>query len=304
MKWPIDPRHLGEMQKHSSERQKYAGPVPEEAGRMLPLIREAIKNRPSPQQLAAMREQARWAAEAVRAIDPATVRALREASSSAAVLDNARVLQGILGPDGLAAANLLTGRRVGRRLRAPSREEAERREDRVKEISPEDLRRAEDLAASPEVRELLEGVDPEGLVEEAETVLEEEGLPGIDTEEAGEIELHGISFEPSNLLVTAAILCVALQGASEVAPEQAAALRRALDDLADLLALLIAAREFGSAGDVSETSGRPGRASDSPAVRLIDELLAEDPGYDEDTWPEIAAALDRDRPSDRKLFAG
>lgn len=304
MKWPIDPRHLSEMQKHISERQKYADPVPEEAGRMLPLIREAIKNRPSPQQLAAMREQARWAAEAVRAIDPATVRALREASSSAAVLDNARVLQGILGPDGLAAANLLTGRRVGRRLRAPSREEAKRREDRVKEISPEDLRRAEDLAASPEVRELLEGVDPEGLVEEAETVLEEEGLPGIDTEEAGEIELHGISFEPSNLLVTAAILCVALQGASEVAPEQAAALRRALDDLADLLALLIAAREFGSAGDVSETSGRTGRASDSPAVRLIDELLAEDPGYDEDTWPEIAAALDRDRPSDRKLFAG
>lgn len=38
------------------------------------------------------------------------------------------------------------------------------------------------------------------------------------------------------------------------------------------------------------------------AMRLIDELLAEDPTYDQDTWPEIAEALDRDRLSDRKLF--
>ncbi len=38
------------------------------------------------------------------------------------------------------------------------------------------------------------------------------------------------------------------------------------------------------------------------AIRLIDELLAEDPGYDEETWPEIAEALDRDRLADRKLF--
>ena len=38
------------------------------------------------------------------------------------------------------------------------------------------------------------------------------------------------------------------------------------------------------------------------ALRLIDELLAEDPSYDEETWPEIAEALDRDRLSDRKLF--
>ncbi len=37
-------------------------------------------------------------------------------------------------------------------------------------------------------------------------------------------------------------------------------------------------------------------------MRLIDELLSEDPSYDEETWPEIAEALDRDRPSRRKLF--
>jgi hypothetical protein len=303
MTFPIDPRQLSEMQRYISERQKYSNLVPKDAGRMLPLIQEAMKNRPSPQQLAAMREQARWASEAARSIDPATLRALRETASSAAVLNNARVLQGILGPDGLAAANLLTNRQVGRRLRAPSREEAERIENRVKELSPEDLRRAEELAASPEVRKLLEEVDPEGLVEEAEVALEEEGLPDIDAEETGEVELYGVSFEPSNLLVTAMILYAALQGASEVAPQQAEALREALDVLADLLAVLIAAREFGGAGDVVETPGRADRQLDSPAVRLIDELLAEDPGYDEETWPGIAAALDRDRPSDRKLFA-
>ncbi len=303
MRFPIDPNNLSEMQEYISERQKYSNLVPKDAERMLPLIQEAMKNRPSPQQLAAMREQARWASEAARAINPATLRALRETASSAAVLDNAGVLQSILGPDGLAAANLLTNRQVGRRLRAPSREEAERREERVKEISPEDLQRAEELASSQEVRELLEEVDPEGLVEEAEAILEGEGLLDIDAQEAGEVELYGVHVEPSNLLVVAVILYAALQGTSEVAPEQAAALRDALDVLADLLAVLIAAREFGGAGSVSEAQGRAGRASDSPAVRLIDELLAEDPRYDEETWPGIAAALDRNRSSDRKLFA-
>lgn len=38
------------------------------------------------------------------------------------------------------------------------------------------------------------------------------------------------------------------------------------------------------------------------AVRLIDELLSEDSSYDEETWPEIAEALDKDRLSHRKLF--
>jgi hypothetical protein len=303
MRFPIDPGQFSEMQRHIRERQKYGGLVPEDAARMFPLIQEALKNRPSSQQLAAMREQARWASEAARAIDPATVRALREVASSVAVLDNARELEGILGPDGLAAANLLTNRRVGRRLRAPSKEEAEQREDRVKEISPDDLQRAEELAASPQVRELLERVDAEGLVEEAEAVLQEEGLPDAGAEEDRVIELYGIAFEPSNLLLTAVILYAALQGASEVAPEQATALRQALDVIADLLAVLIAAREFGVADGASKVPDRTDREAEPPAVRLIDELLAEDPGYDEETWPEVAAAIDRDRPSNRKLFA-
>jgi hypothetical protein len=302
MRFPIDPKHLSEMQKFVRERQKYGSLVPKDAERMLPLIREAMKNRPSPQHLAAMREQARWASEAARAVDPATLRALNRASSAAAVLDNARVLQSVLGPDGLAAANLLTNRRVSGRLRAPSSEEAEQREDRVKGISAEDVQRVEDLVASPEVRELLEGVDAESLIEEAEAALEEAGLPDIDVEEDGEVELYGVSFETSNLLATAIVLYAALQAASDAAPEQVEALRQALDIIADLIAILIAGRELSAAG-ASGSLRRADRESDPPAARLIDELLAQDPDYDRVTWPEVAAAIDRDRPSDRKLFA-
>jgi hypothetical protein len=300
MRFPIDPKHLSEIQKLVRERQKYGSLVPKDAERMLPLIREAMKNRPSQQHLAAMREQARWASEAARAIDPATLRALNQASSAAAVLDNARVLQSVLGPDGLAAANLLTNRRVSDRLRASSSEEAENREDRAKGISAEDLHRVENLAASPEVRELLEGVDAESLIEEAEGVLEEEGLPDIDVEEDGEVELYGVSFDTSNLLATAIVLYAALQVASDVAPEQVEALRQALDTIADLIAILIAGRELVAA---SGPLRRTDRESYPLAARLIDELLAQDPDYDRETWPEVAAAIDRDRPSDRKLFA-
>lgn len=40
------------------------------------------------------------------------------------------------------------------------------------------------------------------------------------------------------------------------------------------------------------------------AIALLDEWLADDSGYDEETWPELKAALDRDRLSARKLFDG
>ena len=36
--------------------------------------------------------------------------------------------------------------------------------------------------------------------------------------------------------------------------------------------------------------------------RLLDEWLADESGYDEEAWPEIKEALDRDRLSYRKLF--
>lgn len=67
MKFPMDPRQMADMQRYLREGREYAGRVPRDVGRLLPLIREAIKNRPSPQQLAAMREQARWASEAATA---------------------------------------------------------------------------------------------------------------------------------------------------------------------------------------------------------------------------------------------
>jgi hypothetical protein len=35
---------------------------------------------------------------------------------------------------------------------------------------------------------------------------------------------------------------------------------------------------------------------------LLEEWLADESGYDEETWPELKQALDQDRPSDRKLF--
>jgi hypothetical protein len=45
---------------------------------------------------------------------------------------------------------------------------------------------------------------------------------------------------------------------------------------------------------------RPSRAAD--AIALIDRWLNDETDYDEKTWPELKAALDRDRLSDRKLF--
>lgn len=45
---------------------------------------------------------------------------------------------------------------------------------------------------------------------------------------------------------------------------------------------------------------RPSRAAE--AIALIDRWLGDETDYDEKTWPELKAALDRDRLSDRRLF--
>ncbi|MCH7727346.1 MAG: hypothetical protein IH991_12825 [Planctomycetes bacterium] len=39
------------------------------------------------------------------------------------------------------------------------------------------------------------------------------------------------------------------------------------------------------------------------AIRLVESWLEDDSGYDEETWPEIKNALDRDRLSSRGLFS-
>ncbi|MCA1716967.1 MAG: hypothetical protein LC781_09010 [Actinobacteria bacterium] len=44
------------------------------------------------------------------------------------------------------------------------------------------------------------------------------------------------------------------------------------------------------------------RGSGEEAIRLLEDWLADESGYDEETWPELKEALDRNRPSDRKLF--
>jgi hypothetical protein len=38
------------------------------------------------------------------------------------------------------------------------------------------------------------------------------------------------------------------------------------------------------------------------AIGLLDEWMADESGYDEETWPELKTALDRDRLSSRRLF--
>jgi hypothetical protein len=44
------------------------------------------------------------------------------------------------------------------------------------------------------------------------------------------------------------------------------------------------------------------RESSEEAILLLEGWLADESGYDEETWPELKEALDQDRPSDRKLF--
>ena len=39
-------------------------------------------------------------------------------------------------------------------------------------------------------------------------------------------------------------------------------------------------------------------------IALLDEWMADESGYDEEMWPQIQAALERDRLSSRRLFNG
>ncbi len=58
--------------------------------------------------------------------------------------------------------------------------------------------------------------------------------------------------------------------------------------------------------------GKPARSFENPRqvkqnkpkaiLALLNEWLQDESGYDEDTWPELKAALDRDRLPTRKLF--
>jgi excisionase family DNA binding protein len=51
-----------------------------------------------------------------------------------------------------------------------------------------------------------------------------------------------------------------------------------------------------------EISEEERKARAESLLRLLDEWMADESGYDEETWPKLKEALDRDRPSYRKLF--
>jgi hypothetical protein len=44
-------------------------------------------------------------------------------------------------------------------------------------------------------------------------------------------------------------------------------------------------------------------ARNRAVIRLLNEWLADESGYDEETWPELKAALQANRSSGRRLFS-
>jgi len=59
-------------------------------------------------------------------------------------------------------------------------------------------------------------------------------------------------------------------------------------------------------GEKTSRSSGPSRPRDQnkpeAALKLLEEWLQDESGYDEETWPELKEALERDRLSERKLF--
>ena len=53
---------------------------------------------------------------------------------------------------------------------------------------------------------------------------------------------------------------------------------------------------------VSDSSPPRHQTRPEAVIALLDEWLQDESGYDEETWPELKEALDRDRLSKRKLF--
>ena len=53
---------------------------------------------------------------------------------------------------------------------------------------------------------------------------------------------------------------------------------------------------------VPASSRRRHQSKPEAVIRLLDQWLQDESGYDEETWPELKEALDRDRLSRRKLF--
>lgn len=54
--------------------------------------------------------------------------------------------------------------------------------------------------------------------------------------------------------------------------------------------------------DFSRKLKREEKAPNIGAIKLLDEWMADDSGYAEETWPELKEAFDRDRLGYRKFF--
>jgi len=192
----------------------------------------------TPEQMKFYRRQAEEARRMAASINPATLRVLKEASSSRAVLGAVEAARRTLGERGFAAAQVLTDRELHfRPLPADRRErdsEGPGAESSSREITPEQVRKAEELAGSDEMRELLERAVPEELEREAEAYLEDEDASGPVGTESDEVVLYGVDVKLSNPRQVALVLWVALQAVG-ISPEAADRLRQALDDLSNLV---------------------------------------------------------------------
>lgn len=321
----MDPQSLERMQKHAERLRPLAAshnPVLlRNLARSRPELERMMRRSPSPEQMSAMQR----AADAVRSIDPANIRALQNASHHEALASNLTQLQRSLGPEGMDAARLLAGRVISRGLEARYGTSADRPGEDAEaiDIAAETLEAAQDLAASDQVRQLMEDLDPDALVAEAAEILEREGVPEVVPGEEDvftEQEAHAGEAQqkteptsatgPFTLVGTFLILFLALQGTSHIAPELAADIRQMLDDISDVITPVLAYREISESGDRQDNEDRredrepgEGATATDPAIRLIDELLDADPSYDRETWPQIREALEANRLSDRRLFA-
>ena len=57
-----------------------------------------------------------------------------------------------------------------------------------------------------------------------------------------------------------------------------------------------------TSADRRSTGLKAPRAPEHPAIRLLKEWIADESSAEEETWPVLKAALERDRLSNRKLF--
>jgi len=130
---------------------------------------------PSPEQMEAFRRQAEWARRMAASVDTAMLRALRDVSTSREILSVVETARSRLGEREFAAAQVLTDRELFFRPLPAGPPKRDQEHSRTETPSPEGVLKAEELAGSDEVRELLERAVPETFEEEAAAYFQDEG---------------------------------------------------------------------------------------------------------------------------------